>query len=349
MLHLIRPGSIGGPNVSMKNISESALSDKYSFSFLVQKRKAKKPFDFKLIKNMAKQIDKEKPSIVHISGLQIAGFYAVKAALKSKTKPKIICTIHGSSTESTSASKLKKWIIKHFFEKYILRKADACFTVCERPLSLEMIKKYSKNYVGCIYNIPPTIDNSVTTFDYRKKLDYSEEDLVFVYAGRLVKEKGMDYLDEALYELNELKNAKTWLIGDGPYRTVLEHHHEELIKNNQLVIFGQLENPVKIIKEADIAFLPSHHENLPNFLLEGLALGKPIIATNVGGNSTIVINKYNGLLISRSSKSLLEAFRYFEENKCVKDYSNNSKTVLNTKFSKEKILEALDDLYSTFL
>ena len=346
MLHLIRPGSIGGPNVSMKNISESSLSDKYSFSFLIQKNKAKKPFDFKLIKNMAKQIDEKKPSIVHVSGLQIAGFYAVKAALKSKTKPIIICTIHGSSTESTSISKLKKYIIKHFFEKYILKKADACFTVCEKPLSIEMIKKYSKNYVGCIFNIPPAIDTSKPDINRREQLGYSKEDLVFVYAGRLVKEKGMDYLDEALYNL---KNEKIWLIGDGPYRAVLEQHHPELIENNQLVIFGQLDNPATIIKDADIVFLPSHHENLPNFLLEGLALSKPIIATNVGGNSSIVIDKYNGLLIQQSSNSLLKAFQYFEENKCVEEYSKNSKAVLDTTFSKDKILQKLDDLYSKYL
>lgn len=346
MLHLIRPGSIGGPNVSIKNISESALSNKYDFSFLVQENRAKKPYDFGLIKRMAMQIDKEKPAIVHISGLQIAGFYAVKAALKSKTKPKIICTIRGSSTESSSISKLKKWIIKHFFEIYVLKNADACYTVCEKPMSIEMVKKYSKNYVGCIYNLPPTINTLVKDTDRRERLGYSKDDIVFVFAGRLVKEKGLDYLDEALFHLN---NGKIWIIGDGPYRTILEKHHPDLIKNNQLVFFGHLKNPIEIIRDADIAFLPSHHENLPNFLLESLALGKPIIATDVGGNSSIVVNGYNGLLISQNSKSLLEAFQFFEKNKSLEEFSKNSKALLNTRFSRDKILKELDDLYNNYL
>ena len=105
-----------------------------------------------------------------------------------------------------------------------------------------------------------------------------------VTAARLERQKGLDLLLEAMPAVvRQFPEVKLYILGDGPLRKELQEQAGRL--NLAGVRFlGFQENPWKYCKNADVFILPSRYEGLPNALLEAMALGVPIVASDsVGG------------------------------------------------------------------
>ena len=84
---------------------------------------------------------------------------------------------------------------------------------------------------------------------------------------------------------------------------------KNLVKTNKLekkiLFLGQVKNTTKILNNSDIGILTSNEEGFSNSLLEYYSHSLPVIATEVGGNSEIVRNSYNGFLIKMDEKIIL--------------------------------------------
>ena len=80
-------------------------------------------------------------------------------------------------------------------------------------------------------------------------------------------------------------------------RLNLKYLTEELEIQGQVFFRGKQENIPAILSETDIFVLPSLSEGMSNVLLEAMACGLPIVATAVGGNSDLISDRHNGLLV----------------------------------------------------
>jgi len=89
------------------------------------------------------------------------------------------------------------------------------------------------------------------------------------------------------------------LLGDGPLRGHLEALREELGLGSKVIFFGAQGDVGTYISVFDVAVLTSDTEGCSNSLLEAMALGKPVVATNVGGNREIIHHGETGLLVPR--------------------------------------------------
>ena len=100
-----------------------------------------------------------------------------------------------------------------------------------------------------------------------------------------------------------LKGWKVKIVGDGPYKEKLLKLREEYGLMDKVEFLGWVDNSSKQMKElyghASIFVLPSHFENMSIVLLEALASGCKVIATNVGGNPEVVGEK--GILIKEKN------------------------------------------------
>src|ERR1019366_9114474 len=98
-------------------------------------------------------------------------------------------------------------------------------------------------------------------------------------------------------------------IGDGPERTALEAYAQET--NHGAVHFtGALPHAQTLayMKAADVFVLNSTYEGLSHVLIEALLLGKPIVASDAGGNPELITNEQNGLLVpSGNTDALIKA------------------------------------------
>ena len=115
----------------------------------------------------------------------------------------------------------------------------------------------------------------------------------FYYIGRIVKEKGVYELVEAFNAVSkQYPKVKLHLYGDGDDRKNLEKN-----SNINIIFHGFSKNAVKETSAYRYFVLPSYSEGLSLSLIEACMMQKTIIATNVGGNSEVVLNGKSGLLI----------------------------------------------------
>jgi glycosyltransferase involved in cell wall biosynthesis len=124
---------------------------------------------------------------------------------------------------------------------------------------------------------------------------------VLLTARRLVKKNGVDNLLRAMPHILEQAECKLLIIGDGPERSDLIHLVEKLGIKNHVNFLGAIPNNdiARYLALADIAVVPSIVEASSIFMLESMAMGKPVVATGAWGLAEI-INGKNGILTDAS-------------------------------------------------
>lgn len=143
--------------------------------------------------------------------------------------------------------------------------------------------------------------------------------LRLLFMGRLVKEKGILELLDAVSEVPEvtldIAGEQLPTDRDGVLREI-EVRIQSPDLANRVRLLGMLERDclLKVMAQAHVIALPSHREGVPQALMQGLAAGRPAIATNVRGCNELVIPGKTGILVSvRDTDALAAAIRELAE------------------------------------
>ncbi len=124
----------------------------------------------------------------------------------------------------------------------------------------------------------------------RQELGLDREAQAVLFVGRLAEVKGVDVLLAAAERaLPRCPALQIWLVGDGPLRPRLEKQVRGLLRDR--VHFVGAVAPDRVARwmaAADIVCLPSRSEGCPNAVIEALACGRPVVASNVGGIPELV-------------------------------------------------------------
>lgn len=159
---------------------------------------------------------------------------------------------------------------------------------------------------GVKSNSIQVIHNSIKPFEIKKTirtegryyLQLSSTNIVVLSIGRLVYEKGHEFLIKAMSKVKESNdNVKTYICGSGPLYEYLDGLIKDLNLQEHVKLLGYTENLTQLLASADVFVLPSRWEGLPMALLEAMMAGLPIIATQVSGVEEVIENKKHGLLI----------------------------------------------------
>ena len=130
---------------------------------------------------------------------------------------------------------------------------------------------------------------------------------IVVSVGQLVPWKGMSGLIDAMVEVRStIPEASLTIAGDGPELDALARYaHVRLGDYGRLL--GRLSHAdtLALIRDADVFVLNSTYEGLSHLLIEALALGKPVIATDAGGNPEIIDDRKNGLMVPVGDREAL--------------------------------------------
>ncbi len=158
------------------------------------------------------------------------------------------------------------------------------------------------------------IYNAIMPFDIshadrepvRQQIVLKPDDVLFLTVGRLVYEKGHEFLVEAMSEVaKSAPNATVGICGDGPLRGELVHQIERLGLQKKVNLLGLWENLHELLAAADVFVLPSRWEGLPMALLEAMMAGLPVIATRVEGVDEVVEDGVHGLLVPTEAPDAL--------------------------------------------
>ena len=126
--------------------------------------------------------------------------------------------------------------------------------------------------------------------------------------GSFEPRKGHPILFEALGELvkNALPTTHLMMVGDGPDETMLKEMVRTLGLDQHISFFPFTDEPNTIFERLDMTVLPSlNKEGLPNVLLESMSMGVPVVSSNIGGVSEIVIDGETGYMVEPGNKLAL--------------------------------------------
>jgi glycosyltransferase involved in cell wall biosynthesis len=136
---------------------------------------------------------------------------------------------------------------------------------------------------------------------------FCEKVPIVLFVGGLKEIKGLGHLLRAFAEIRRATPARCVLVGDGEEQGKLEELARELGIEKDVYFAGRQSNPFKYMKRATVFVLPSLSEGLPNVLIEALACGCPVIASDVasGGSQEVLGNGEYGVLVPPGDEKAL--------------------------------------------
>lgn len=242
-----------------------------------------------------------------------AQYFTVFANIIIGSKCKLIFTEHNTSNRRIN-NKIFKTIEKYIYGKYskLVCISEKIKNIYQKYLKLKENKIAMINngvYLEGIYNAIPLEKNQLNSL-------IKEDDVLIVQVSAFRPQKDQKTLIRALKMLED--KFKLLLIGDG----VLINEHKSLVEelglNDRVFFLGQRNDVNRILKSADIIVLSSFYEGLSLSSIEGLASGKPFVASNVPGLMEVVKNY--GVLFERGDiKKLAEILRELTEDKAMNE------------------------------
>ncbi len=163
------------------------------------------------------------------------------------------------------------------------------------------------------------IPNGVDVKKYQP-IDRAWNPAHLLFTGRLVYQKGLDLLLDALSDLGDLTWSLT-IAGDGPELVPLMQQAQSLGLDDRIDFVGwkSRQDLLPYYHEANLFLFPSRHEGMPNSLLEAMSCGLPAIATDIAGNQELVVDGENGLLLpSEDVDALRDALRALISEECLR-------------------------------
>ena len=192
---------------------------------------------------------------------------------------------------------------------------------------------------------------SETTFSEISK--FCSKGLVVASIGRLSKEKGFNYLIQAIHLLRHKYDQKVrlMLIGDGKLRQELQEQAEHLGLTDFFLITGYFINAKTLLDFVDVYVISSLTEGLPITLLEAMASKTSIVATRVGGIPYVIENGKEGLLVppTNAEKLAIAIQTMINEDLLRKNLIENAYAKVINNYNHRKMAKKYSDLYCKVL
>lgn len=182
----------------------------------------------------------------------------------------------------------------------------------------------------------------------RRELCLPDPVTVIGVVARLSEEKGIGYLLEAMpHVLERYPNLYLLIAGDGPIKDKLKNLSVHMGLEQNVIFLGYRNDIPEFMTDLDLLVMPSLAEGFPLSLLEGMAVGLPIVATRVGGIPEIITDGREGILVSPSDPLALSnsIIHILEDEPFRKEMIEKDREKVNILFSLEKMLTEMSKIY----
>lgn len=304
--------------------------------------------DLKAVWELYKIFKKEKPTIIHTHTPK-AGIVGMLAA-KLAGVPNRLHTVAGLPLLVTSGS-------KRFLLDCVEKLTYACATkvypnsfvmkdiiLNNRYTSAKKLKVIgfgSSNGIDTSF-FDPSLFSDKQKLELRENLGMSKDDFIYVFVGRVVKDKGINELVSAFQKISG-EYPQTKLILVGPYENNLDPVSSETKKyieeNSSIINVGFQSDVRPFLAVADVFTFPSYREGFPNGLMQACAMQVASIATNINGCNEIIDDGHNGVLIpAQDAAALYDKMLYLFQNNDVRNaMASNGRQKMVTKYEREYI------------
>lgn len=167
--------------------------------------------------------------------------------------------------------------------------------------------------------------------------------------SRLHEGKGLHFLIEAIAQLRRRwPNLTLLVVGEGPERTALEQLIQDYNLSDVVRLLGWRRDAMTIMAAVDIVVQPTLEEAFSQVMVEALWMRKPLVITDVGGATDIIIDEQNGILIPKSNvTALVSAIERLVSDKPLQDRLGAAgQTYVKKNLAIEKIIPQYEQVYN---
>ncbi|MBI3138205.1 MAG: glycosyltransferase family 4 protein [Sphingobacteriales bacterium] len=366
VLECIRQGQIGGGESHLLSLVENLDRETFEpvvLSFtpgpMVDRLKAmevktnviytERPFDFTKWRKVRKFIKDNGVNLVHAHGSR-ANSNILWAAHSLKIP--VIYTVHGWSFHQDQPAVLRK--IRIMGEKYLTQRSDLVISVSasNQQTGREFIKSFDSVVVTNGINLSKF--NPANSFkNIRRELGIAEQTILVLFIARFTSHKQPLSLIRAFQTaLDRFPGMHLLMVGEGDERAAAEQLIAGFKLEKSVTLLPFRQDVPDVLAAADIFVLPSLWEGLPIGLLEAMAMGKAVIATNVDGSREVVQHDRNGVLVETGnlvpdlSAALVDLAGNAEKRN---RYGKEALDTVSTRYSAKEMTRQIEGLYKQVL
>jgi len=282
-----------------------------------------------------------KPDVIHLHNrfffTTLVGLF-----LKKKLQIPTIVTIHLG--EINYITGLKGAIIRKI-EKYMIKninKNSEIITAVSNNV-MENVVKLGVEREKCVV-IPNGVDLEFFKMDHQ----FREKPRKIVYVGRLLANKGPQILlQSAKSVIKKFPDVQFLIVGDGPLLAKLEKFCNENNLNSNVKLLGRLEDIRPTMNESDLYVRPSYLDGMPLGVLEAMAMGLPVLATDIAGTKELIEHGKTGHLVrAGNADELANAIIELLQNPdYMKKIANNGLEFISSKFDWDHVTQEYEKCY----
>ncbi len=298
--------------------------------------------------------EKEKFDLFHLHGRWFPDFTLVRKHCEETNKP-LVLTIHNARPNGISpAYTLFGSAYELAIGKAVLKSADELIAVSKWTRDDVAKYKIPKNRFKVIYNAINANEFSTKhNSNVKKKLGMKPSDPLLVWVGRVIEQKGLKYLLQALPTVLKIfPTAKLLIIGTGTSAKKLQKQAKKLGISDAVVFYGAENNRKKLnglLNGCDLFVFPSIWEPFGLVIIEAMASGLPVVAARTGGIPEIVQSKNGWLVRPRNSKALAVAIATALKRKDLRKIGLNGRKIVEKKFNWTKAARETISVYQKAL
>lgn len=295
------------------------------------------------LKGVGGDLKKFDPTLVHIASPDVIGHRAVNWARK-QGKP-AVASVH-TRFETYFRYYRMRWM-QTVTEALLRRLYNRCVEIYAPSESMAAVLTdqrmsrhvhiWSRGIDGDLFR-PENRD-----LTWRRSIGIADDDVVILFVGRLVLEKGLDTFAATLSELDRRNVAyKAVFVGDGPARGWIEEHAPQGI----FLGFQAGADLARAYASADIMFNPSSTETFGNVTLEAMASGLPVVAARATGSLSLVAHGVNGRLTTPDDiDESADALFHYASDRDARSAAGRAGRELSRRFDWDAINQGLLDRY----
>jgi colanic acid/amylovoran biosynthesis glycosyltransferase len=186
----------------------------------------------------------------------------------------------------------------------------------------------------------------------RQALGLSGDEAALGVVAHLSPVKGhVDLLEATARIVAERPRVRLLVVGDGVLRQPLEARARSLGLDGRVLFTGERHDVAAVLAALDVVVVPSHTEGLSNALLEAMAMGRPVVATAVGGNRDLIEDSLTGLLVPPADPPALAAavLRLLDQPAEAERLGRNARERVATDFGLDRMIQRYEQLYEDLL
>ncbi len=266
----------------------------------------------------------------------------------------VIYTAHGF--HFFKGAPMKNWLLYFPIEKWLSRFTDCLITINEEDYRVAQDKHFKANRIELVSGVGVdlsdfTPQNPELRLKLRQEYGYGKDDFILLYAGNLSYRKHQDLIIEAVKIIhNQIPNLKVIFAGTGElesrYRKTIDQYQLE----NSIELIGYVRDIPNYMTLSDIVVSASRQEGLPVNILEAMATGLPIIATDCRGNRDLIKDHVNGRLTNiedpeEMAQAILELFQTID----IRTAYGHSSLERIKQYGLENVLIEMSKIYTRYM